>query len=163
MEKPGIVMDIPRFGRREIHAVVSDFTGTLSRGGKLVPGVKERLVRLIELVDVHVVTSDVFGTAKEQLDGVLEPYIIGAGRQDTEKERYLSRMDARHVAALGNGNNDRRLLKKVKKSGGLAIAVENGEGCALLALLNAHLVVFGAANALDLLLEPKACLATLRL
>jgi soluble P-type ATPase len=163
MKNPGIVMDIPGFGRREIHTVVSDFTGTLTREGKLVPGVKERLVRLLELVDVHIVTSDVFGTARSELKGIVEPYILQGGRQALEKERYLSRMEARHVAALGNGNNDRRMLKKVKKSGGLAIAVENGEGCALMALLNAHLVIFGAANALDLLLEPKACLATLRL
>jgi soluble P-type ATPase len=163
MEKPGIVIDIPQFGRREIHALVSDFTGTLTRKGKLVAGVKGRLVRLLELVDVHIVTSDVFGTAKEQLAGILTPHIIRGKRHDLEKERYLRRIGPRHVAALGNGNNDWRLLRKVKNAGGLSLAVENGEGCAVAALLQAHLLIFGAANALDLLLEPKSCLATLRL
>jgi hypothetical protein len=53
-------------------------------------------------------------------------------------------------------------LKAVKEAGGLAIAVENGEGCALDAILNANLFVVGAVNALDLLLEPTRLLATLR-
>jgi hypothetical protein len=40
--------------------------------------------------------------------------------------------------------------------------VDNGEGCALDALLNSNLLVMGATNALDLLLEPRSCKATLR-
>jgi hypothetical protein len=44
----------------------------------------------------------------------------------------------------------------------LAVAVENGEGCALDAILNANLFVVGAVNALDLLLEPTRLRATLR-
>jgi hypothetical protein len=53
-------------------------------------------------------------------------------------------------------------LKVVKEAGGLAIAVENGEGCALDAILNANLFAVGAVNALDLLLEPIRVRATLR-
>jgi hypothetical protein len=53
-------------------------------------------------------------------------------------------------------------LKAVKEASGLAAAVENGEGCALKAILNASLFVIGALNALDLLLEPTRLRATLR-
>ena len=66
------------------------------------------------------------------------------------------------MAAFGNGNNDRMLLKAVKEGAGLAVAVDNGEGCAVDALVNAHLFIVGAANALNLLLEPRSCKATLR-
>jgi len=54
------------------------------------------------------------------------------------------------------------MLKAVKEGGGLAIAVDNGEGCAVDALLNANVFVTGAANALDLLLDPVRLKATLR-
>jgi predicted amidophosphoribosyltransferase len=43
-------------------------------------------------------------------------------------------------AVFGNGNNDRLLLQKVKENGGLCVAVKNGEGCSIEALLNAHLL-----------------------
>jgi hypothetical protein len=45
---------------------------------------------------------------------------------------------------------------------GLAIAVDNGKGCAGDAMLNAHLFILGIANALDLLRYSKRCTATLR-
>jgi hypothetical protein len=54
------------------------------------------------------------------------------------------------------------LLKTVRDAGGLAVAVDNGEGCALDAILNANILVHGSEQALDLLLEPNSCKATLR-
>jgi len=162
MKKTGIHIEIPGVGSREIQVIVSDYTGTLSSGGKLVPGVREKLLQLRELVDIHVVTSDTRRTATAELEGILKPYILTQGRHDVEKQDYVKKFDPQHVAAFGNGNNDRLLLKRVKEAGGLAIAVDNGEGCAIDALLNAHLLIQGAANALDLLLVPDGCKATLR-
>jgi len=46
--------------------------------------------------------------------------------------------------------------------GGLAAAVDNGEGCAIDALTNAEIFIVGAANALDLLIDTKFMKATLR-
>ena len=54
------------------------------------------------------------------------------------------------------------MLKAVKEAGGLGISVENGEGCAIEALVNAEIFIFGAANALDLLLDTDLVKATLR-
>ena len=54
------------------------------------------------------------------------------------------------------------LLKAVKQAGGLAIAVDNGEGCAIDALVNVHIFVVGAANALDILIDTDFVKATLR-
>jgi soluble P-type ATPase len=163
MKKPGIAIDIPGFGKVQIRSILSDYTGTLSFSGKLVPGVKARLRRLGELVDIHVVTADSFGTAEEELNGL--PIVcrrLKAQREDVQKQRYAGELNPRYVASFGNGNNDRLHLKVVKEAGGLAIAVENGEGCALDAILNANLIVVGAVNALDLLLEPTRLRATLR-
>jgi soluble P-type ATPase len=163
MKKPGISIDIPGFGKVQINSILSDYTGTLACGRKLVLGVKDRLLRLAERVDIHVVTADSFGTAEEELKGL--PLVcrrLKAQREDVQKQRYAVELNPRYVASFGNGNNDRLHLKVVKEAGGLAIGVENGEGCALDAILNANLFVVGAVNALDLLLEPTRLLATLR-
>ncbi len=165
MNKPGINISIPGFGDLRLRHIVSDYTGTLSCGGRLVSGIVERLRALDKLVDVHVVSADSFGTAPGQLAQIpLTPVILTGDNHDRQKEEYpgKERIDYREVIALGNGNNDRLLLKKVKSASGLDIAVDNGEGCAWDAIQNAHLFVAGAVNALDLLLEPTRCKATLR-
>jgi soluble P-type ATPase len=163
MKKPGITIDIPGFGKIQINAILSDYTGTLAFSGKLVAGVRDRLRRLAKQVDIHVVTADSFGTAEEELKGL--PIVwrrIGGEGEDEQKRRYAVELHPRYVAAFGNGNNDRLHLKVVKEAGGLAVAVDNGEGCALEAILNANVFVVSAANALDLLLAPTRLRATLR-
>jgi soluble P-type ATPase len=162
MQKPGIRIDIPGFGRRSIQSVVSDYTGTHSFGGLIPPGVKTKLRKLAKLVDLHIVTADSFGTARQELAGIAVPYLLRTRRHDREKAKYVRQFDLKHVAAFGNGNNDRLMLKAVKDGGGLAIAVDNGEGCALDAMRNADLFVAGAGKAIDLLLDPVRVKATLR-
>jgi len=163
MKKPGIAIDIPGFGKVQINAILSDYTGTLAFAGKLVPGVIDRLLRLGQLVDIHVVTADSFGTAEKELEGL--PLVcrrLEGDKEDVQKQRYAEELNPRYVASFGNGNNDRLHMKVVKEAGGLAIAVENGEGCAHEAIRNANIIVSGAVNALDLLLEPTRLRATLR-
>ena len=163
MKKPGIAIDIPGFGKLQIDAVLSDYTGTLAFNGKLVAGVRDRLRRLAEQVDVHVVTADTFGTAEKELKGL--PVVcrrLERENEDVQKADYAAKLNPHCLASFGNGNNDRLHLKLVKEAGGLAIAVENGEGCALDAIINSNVFVFGAVNALDLLLESIRPRATLR-
>jgi soluble P-type ATPase len=165
-EKPGIEIKIPGFGDRHIKTILSDFTGTLSCGGKLIPGVKEGLISLAGLVDIHIITADTNNTAKSELEGLpIELHRLSSETgHDCQKRDQMQELDLvpSAVAVFGNGNNDRLLLKAVKDAGGLAIAVENGEGCALDAILSAHFFIAGALNALDLLLKPNRCKATLR-
>src|ERR1035441_4793311 len=162
MEKPGITIDIPGLGKRHIRIAVSDYTGTHSFGGAIEPDVKRKLRELAALVDLHIVTADSFGTADDELAEIAIPYKLRSGRHDIEKSEYVSQFELQHVVAFGNGNNDRLMLKAVKEGGGLAIAVDNGEGCAMDAMRNADLFVVGAANAIDLLLDPLRLKATLR-
>jgi soluble P-type ATPase len=162
MDKPGIVIDIPGFGKRHIRIAVGDYTGTHSFGGSVAPNVKRKLLELVTLVELHIVTADSFGTAARELAGIAAPYKLLTDSHDIEKAAYVTQFDLQHVAAFGNGNNDRLMLKAVREGGGLAIAVDNGEGCALDAMRNADLFVVGAANAIDLLLDPLRLKATLR-
>lgn len=158
-----IRLDIPGFGLREISRVVSDYTGTHAFGGAVREAAKDRLAQLCQLVEVHILTSDTFGTVKRELQGLpVTLHLLHGDRHDEQKRDYVLGRDPQHMAAFGNGNNDRLLLKTVRDAGGLAVAVDNGEGCALDAILAANLLIHGSENALDLLLDGSRCKATLR-
>jgi soluble P-type ATPase len=161
--KPGIAIDIPGFGPLELRTLVSDYTGTLSCGGRLSRGVGESLTALADLLDIHILTADTFGTAERELAGLpLAIHRLETAGLDRQKAEFVAALSPNRVAAFGNGNNDRLLLQAVKEAGGLAVAVDNGEGCAVDALQNANLLIHGAANALALLLESNRLKATLR-
>jgi soluble P-type ATPase len=164
MVKRGIQIDIPGFRNLDIRAVCSDYTGTLSLEGELIHGVKKRLRKLASLVDIYVLTSDTRGTAKIELQRIpLNPIIVEARKHDVEKRNYLRKnLEPKHVAVFGNGRNDKLWLREVSKAGGLAIAVDVGEGCAIEALQSADIFVSGITNALDLLLDSDRAKATLR-
>lgn len=163
MTKRGIHLDLPGVGPKHITTLLTDFTGTLSHGGKLSENVRDALCRLAELLDVHVLTADTFGVARQQLAGVPVQIFFLDGKDHTAQKRdYGARFGFEHCAVLGNGNNDSLLLQAAKQAGGIAIAVDNGEGCSTEALLQSSIFIVGARNAIDLLLEPKRCLATLR-
>jgi hypothetical protein len=62
-----IRLDIPGFGLLEIHRVVSDYTGTHASRGVIREAVRTRLIRLSEVVEIHFLTSDTFGTSRREL------------------------------------------------------------------------------------------------
>jgi len=152
-------LDIPGFGLVRVAHLVSDFTGTLSVDGKLLPGVKDRLNKIAEFLKVHILTADTFGKAREELKGVrCEIHILEGENHDIQKEEYVKDLGAENVIALGNGNNDRKMLMASK----IGIAVCLPEGCSADAIKSADIVVTSIMDALDLLLRPKRMKATLR-
>ena len=154
-----IEIDIPGFGPVQLAHLVSDFTGTLSVDGRLLPGVKDALNQLARLMTIHILTADTFGRAKEELAEVqCQIHILTGSNHDVQKEDYLKKLDPGKVVALGNGNNDRRMLKLAK----VGIAVSEGEGCAVEAIMAADIHVRSAMDGLTLLLNPLRCKATLR-
>ena len=159
-----IKIAVPGLGALEISRVVTDYTGTHSFKGRVRPGVRARLARLARLVEVHVLTVDTFGTVRRELRQIpIKLHILkSGGRHDRQKQRFVLRHDPKHVAAFGNGNIDRLMLRAVRDAGGLAVAVDNGEGCAVDAIRGANVFVHGSEHALDLLLEPNVTKATLR-
>ena len=166
MLKSGSRIDIPGFGLLHLRALCSDFTGTLSYQGKLIRGVSKRLCDLSERLDVHVVTSDTRKTARTQLQGlpVTLQDDIPSNRHDEYKQDYVENLGLglNQVVVFGNGKNDRLWLRTVREAGGLAIAVDVGEGCAMDAMTNSNVFVSGIGKALDLLLDEKRLVGTLR-
>jgi soluble P-type ATPase len=138
---------------------VLDFNGTLAVDGRLLSGVKPRLAQLARSLGIHIVTADTFGKARASLRGVdcaLE--ILKGGGEDRAKARYVRRLGTRAVACIGNGRNDRLMLR----AAALGIATVQREGAALEALQAADVVVHDVCDALDLLLAPRRLVATLR-
>jgi P-type E1-E2 ATPase len=152
-------IDVPGFGLVRLEHLVSDFSGTLSVDGALLDGVEERLNRLAERMKIHILTADTFGTASTALKRVrCEVHILAGENHDLQKEAFVSRLGADRVAALGNGKNDRKMLKSAR----IGIAVTEGEGCAVDAIVAADIHVRSAVDGLDLLLNARRSKATLR-
>jgi P-type E1-E2 ATPase len=152
-------LDIPGFGTVRLHHLVSDFTGTLSFNGKLIPGVKDRLNKLSEKLSIHVLTSDTFGTAKAELKDVnCDIRILKGEYHDLQKEEFVEGLGASSVIAFGNGNNDRKMLRVAR----IGIAVTGDEGSAVDILMAGDALITNILHGLDLLLHPKRLRATLR-
>jgi soluble P-type ATPase len=154
-----IEINIPGYGALKLEHLICDFSGTLSVDGKLLPGIRERLDKLSERLQIHILTSDTHGKAESELadiKGIVK--ILKDNDHDVQKESYLRGLNGMHVAAIGNGNNDARLLKSARI--GIIVCME--EGCSSVALHAADVVVKSAADALDLLLYPNRLKATLR-
>jgi soluble P-type ATPase len=152
-------IDIPGFGLVRLQHLVSDFTGTLSVNGQLLPGVDVRLNRLAELMKIHILTADTFGKAQVELKGInCDIHILTGENHDVQKEEFTIKLGANGVVSFGNGNNDRRMLRTAR----IGVAVSEGEGCAVDAIMASNIHVRSAVESLDLLLNPKRLMATLR-
>ncbi len=127
-----IEIDIPGFGPVRLEHLVSDFTGTLSVDGMLLPKVEARLNKLSESLKIHILTADTFGKARAELKKVkCDVHILTGENHDVQKEEYVKGLGTENVVAFGNGNNDRKMLKTAR----IGIAVSEGEGCAVDAIM----------------------------
>ena len=139
--------------------LVADFNGTLAVDGVLLPGVAEALRNLMAKLEIHVVTADTFGQARQALAGIpCAISILTAEGQDAAKLRYVESLGAARCVCVGNGRNDRLMLA----AAGLGIAVTQGEGAAVETLMAAKVAAPNIVVALGLLLNPTRLVATLR-
>jgi P-type E1-E2 ATPase len=154
-----IELDIPGFGALALEHLVLDFNGTLACDGKLLPGVAERLAALASPVTIHVLTADTHGTAASALAGLpCTMEVVPPTGQAEVKLRFVESLGANGVVAIGNGRNDRLMLRAAR----LGIAVIQTEGAAAETLAAAKLVVPTVGDALDLLSHPLRLVASLR-
>ena len=154
-----IRIDIPGRTTILLEYLVIDFNGTLATDGSLIHRVREKLNELSENIDIHVVTADTFGKAKDETQNVKCKLIIIKGEnQNLQKARYIEGLEEKKVVAIGNGMNDTLMLK----NSALGIAVIQQEGIAVESLQNADIICSNILDAIDLLLKPMRIVATLR-
>ena len=154
-----IQLDIPGLGLIELKYLVCDYSGTLSVDGVLAPGIERYLSMASQMLDVHIITADTHGKAREQLAKVNATVrILDGDLHGAVKVDYITELGAEYCIALGNGNNDVGMLRAARI--GVAVIIE--EGCSSTAMQSADIVVRSAADAVDLVLNPNRLKATLR-
>ena len=154
-----IEISIPGYKRLQLKYLVLDHNGTLAVDGILVEGVKARLVRLSTDMEIHVLTADTFGKAKSQLTDIpCKLSILPVDSQDIGKLEYIKKLGADHTVCIGNGLNDRLMLKEAA----LGITVVLAEGTAVDTLTAADVLCKDILSALDLLRNPLRLTASLR-
>lgn len=150
------VIAIPGQPQVTLRHLVLDVNGTLSARGELIDGVAKRLARLAEHLELHVASADTFGTAEALAASVGAAFTLVA--DGGKKERLVRELGGDTVVAVGNGRNDAAMFRAAR----LSIAVIGPEGAAVTALQAADVVCRDIGEALDLLLDDRALLATLR-
>jgi len=154
-----VEIEIPGYRRVELRHLVMDYNGTLACEGRLVSGVKEAIETLAHSLRIHIVTADTFGKATTELrdlPAILQ--ILPEENQAEGKLQYVRQLGSESVVAVGNGRNDRLMLKEAA----LGIAVVLDEGAAVETLQSADIVCKDILSALALLTNPRRLVATLR-
>jgi P-type E1-E2 ATPase len=150
------IIELPGDRTLRLEHVVLDLNGTLSDRGNLIPGVAERIARLATDLEVHLVTADTFGTASglaERLKVAMTTIATGA-----DKAGLVASLGADATVAIGSGRNDIAMLRAAR----LGIAVVGPEGAAAEAIQASDIVCRSVTEALDLLLDDRVLIATLR-
>jgi len=154
-----IEIDIPGNKKFQFEHLVLDYNGTIAFDGVLIDGVRKCLAEISQKLTIHVITADTFGSVEKALKDI--PCIlavIALDRQDMAKLRYVEKIGSEKTVSMGNGTNDRLMLK----ASALGVAVIQGEGAAYETLASAHIVCTDIVSALSLLIHPLRLTATLR-
>lgn len=142
-----------------IKHVVLDYNGTIAKDGKLKEEVKNLLPLLAEKYTLHVITADTFGSVKKELQNFkLEVKVLQSDNHTLEKKLYIDALNANDCVAIGNGNNDVEMIQ----SAAIGIAILGDEGCSTQSLLVSDITCKHIAEALELMLNTKRLVATLR-
>lgn len=154
-----IQISIPGSGDLILKYLVLDYNGTIAFDGNLYNSIKPILTELSGLISIHVLTADTFGNVKQELEDLpVSLYVLSSDEQDKQKLEYVIKLGKENCVCIGNGRNDRLMLKEAK----LGIAVVQEEGACAQTLLAADIICNSTTSAFELLLHPKRLIATLR-
>lgn len=154
-----LTFDIPGYKILHLAYLVMDYNGTLAVDGNLLDGVADRLKILSRDLEIHVITADTFGLVQQQMTGLpCKVSVLGKDNQAEAKLNYVRELGLEQTVCIGNGRNDRLMLKFAT----LGLAVVLAEGIAGETVLAADIVCRSINDALDLLLNPLRLTATLR-
>ncbi len=153
------MIKISGFKDIEIENIVFDYNGTLAKDGQISNEIKNLLKVICSKYNVYVITADTFGTVKEELKELdLEVKVLSSCDHTNEKMEFILSLGKEVTVAIGNGNNDKSMLK----SAVISIAIIGDEGCSKEALFASSIICKDIKNVIELFLYPKRLVATLR-
>lgn len=151
-------IDVPGYKELVFKNAVLDMNGTIAADGVVREGVRQRLVKLAQLVSVYVLTADTQGTAAREFGGLpVELRIFSQNDSAKSKLRIVEGLEGGCVC-VGNGRNDCLMFKAAQ----LSIAVLDTEGAYAPLLAAADLLVRSGEDALDLIMDKKRLVSGLR-
>lgn len=154
-----IEINIPGRESLKLKYLVCDYNGTLALDGKLLPGLPALFEALSKQIKIHVVTADTFGFAGKELEGLpVELRILQPGNQDERKLEFIRELRVESCFCVGNGRNDKLMLAEAA----VGVCLIQKEGASTATLAVADVVCASIIDALELLLNPKRLIATLR-
>ena len=154
-----IRIEAPGQDVREIDSVVLDLNGTLTVDGRIHPKTKDKINLLAKRARVYVTTADTRGDSREVLKKVRAEIVTLEGTDTgAEKLAFVRKVGPNRAVAIGNGYNDRLMLKEAS----LGICILGQEGACSETLQHSDLVFPSIIDALDFLLRPLRQKATLR-
>ena len=154
-----IKIEIPGYKEYNLKNLVLDYNGTMSCDGELINGLKEIIISVSKLLDIHVLTADTYGSVESKLkDLPVTLSIIPSVNQDEQKLNYIKMLGSKSTVCVGNGRNDSLMLKNSI----IGIALIQDEGLCIDSLNNADIVCKDILSALQLLINKKRIIATLR-
>ena len=152
-------ISIPGFDDISLAHLVMDFNGTMACDGILIDGLRELILNLSKDMQVHVLTADTFGSARDQLkDLPLLLSVLPKKDQDKAKLAYVEKLGCKRCVSIGNGRNDALMLEKSR----IGIALIQEEGAAFTAINSADIICKDLQSALNLFVHPGRLIATLR-
>jgi len=154
-----MTIDIPNYKTLTLTNIVLDYNGTIAKDGELKEAVKPLLKQLTSLYMVHVITADTFGSVAEQMNSFdLSIKVLQTTNHTQEKQSYIKSIGSQNCVAIGNGNNDTSMIKEAE----VGIALLGDEGCSTKTLQESDIVCKSIESALELFLNTKRLIATLR-
>jgi len=144
-------------GEIELTNIILDLNGTLAINGKLVEGVKNRLVKLKQMgFNLYLFTGDQRGNAID-LASEISIKVQKATTSD-EKEALTMKLETEKTVAIGNARIDIGTFKSCK----LRIGTLQAEGIHTEILPYIDILVPSINDALDLLINSDVFNATMR-
>ena len=129
-----MIFAIPGQKTIEIKNVIFDYNGTIATDGELIEGVAELINELAGDIDFHIITADTYGSVENELADVNCTLVkIPKKNQDYGKLDYLLKIGKENTLCVGNGKNDKLMLKE----SAISIALIQDEGVCVESLLAA--------------------------
>jgi P-type E1-E2 ATPase len=154
-----IEISIPGRGHYNIEHLILDLNGTIALDGKLIRGVKERIIALSTKAQVIVATADTNKNAELLLkDLPVALCRIEEAGECEQKARLVREKGEDRTVCVGNGSNDVSMLKE----SAIGICIVGREGASSEAMRASDLVIPSINDALELLLKPIRMKASLR-
>jgi len=154
------IYEIPNYKRLEIENILLDINGTIQFNGKISEELKQKIMELKQKFQIILISADTRGNLKEiasELDLNYEKLTENRSERE-QKEKIVEKYNKESTIAIGNGNNDELMLKKAA----LGIAIIGSEGVSIKAITSADIIVTNPIDAIDLILDEKKLIATLR-